>query len=61
MDYNSVSINRKAEDLLFVDVSMDPKYTSKVWEHFKLEKFADIAQCNECEGILILYILQIQN
>ena len=26
--------------------SMDPKYTSKVWEHFKLEKFAGIAQCN---------------
>ena len=55
-----MSTKRKAENL-FVDVSMDPKYTSKVWEHFKLEKFADIAQCNECEGILILYILQIQN
>ena len=28
----------KAENQLFVDVAMDPKYTSKVWEHFKLEQ-----------------------
>ena len=46
-----MSTKRKAENLLFVDVSMDPKYTSKVWEHFKLEKFAGIAQCNECDAI----------
>ena len=46
-----MSTKRKAENLLFEDVSMDPKYTSKVWEHFKLEKFAGIAQCNECEAI----------
>jgi hypothetical protein len=32
--------------------TMDPKYTPKVWEHFKLEKFAGIAQCNGCDAIL---------
>ena len=37
-----MSTKRKAENLLFVDVSMDPKYTSKVWEHLKIEK---IYQC----------------
>ena len=47
-----MSTKRKAGNLLFVDVSMDPKYTSKVLEHFKLEKFAGIAQCNECDAIL---------
>ena len=31
--------------------SMDPKYRSKVWKHFKLEKFAGIAQCNEYYAI----------
>ena len=45
-----MSTKREAKKLL--DVSMDPKYTSKVWEHFKLEKFAGIAQCNECDAIL---------
>ncbi len=47
-----MSTIRRADSLLFVDVSMDPKYTSKVWEHFKVEKFAGIAQCNECEVVL---------
>ena len=64
-----MTTKRKAENLLFVDVSMDPKYTSKVWEYFKLEKFAGISQCNECDAILktdkvnkkylVLYILWI--
>ena len=47
-----MSTKRKAEYLLFVDVSMDPKYISKVLEHFKLEIFGGIAQCNECDAIL---------
>ena len=47
-----MSTKRKAENLLFVDVSMDPKYISKVLEHFKLEIFGGIAQCNECDAIL---------
>ena len=46
-----MSTKRKAENLLFVDVSMDPKYKSKAWEHFKLEKLAGIAQCEKFYAI----------
>ena len=46
--HSLLSIN----EIVFVDVSMDPKCTSKVQEHFKLEKFAGIVQCNECDAIL---------
>ena len=41
-----MSTKRKAGNLLFVDVSMDPKYTSTVLEHLKLEKFDGIAHCH---------------
>ena len=42
---NKMSTKRKFENLLFEDVSADPKYPSKVWLHFKLEKNAGIAKC----------------
>ena len=46
-----MSTKRKAEILLF----MDPKYTHQKFLNtliFELEKFAGIAQCNECDAIL---------
>ena len=38
-----MSTKMKAENLLLVD----PKYISKVWENFKLEKSAGVVQCSE--------------
>ena len=39
-----MSTKRKAENLLFVDVSDDPKYPSKAWLYFRnLEKNAGLA------------------
>ena len=46
-----MSTKRKAENLLFVDVSDDPKYSSKAWLYFNLEKNAGIAQCNDCDKL----------
>ena len=46
-----MSTKRKFENLLFEDVSADPKYPSKVWLHFKLEKNAGIAKCNNCGSL----------
>ena len=44
-----MSTKRKFEDnLLFEDVSADPKYPSKIWLQFKLAKNEGIAQCNNC-------------
>ena len=44
-----MSAKRKFEDdLLFEDVSADPKYPSKIWLQFKLAKNEGIAQCNNC-------------
>ena len=48
---NKMSTKRKFEDLLFVDVSADPNYPSKVWLHFKLEKNAGIVKCNNCGSL----------
>ena len=46
---NKMSTKRKFEDnLLFEDVSADPKYPSKIWLQFKLAKNEGIAQCNNC-------------
>ena len=49
---SKMSTKRKFENLLFVDVSADPKYPSKVWLHFKLEKNAGIAKCNNCGSLI---------
>ena len=46
-----MSTKRKAENLLFIDVSEDPKYPSKAWLYFNLEKNAGIAQCNDCDKL----------
>ena len=47
-----MSTKRKFENLLFVDVSADPKYPSKVWLQYKLEKIAGIAKCNNCGSLI---------
>ena len=47
-----MSTKRKFEDnLLFEDVSADPKYPSKIWLQFKLAKNEGIAQCNNCGSL----------
>ena len=44
-----MSTKRKFEDnLQFEDVTVDPKFPSKIWLQFKLAKNEGIAQCNNC-------------
>ena len=40
-----------ASDNIFVDVSSSQ--VSKVWKHFKRNKFQQKAKCNECDTILV--------
>ena len=46
------NVPRKKADILFEDVSSDPKHLSKVWEHFKLNKSSKEARCDHCKAII---------
>ena len=48
----TVNLPRKKADILFEDVSSDPKHLSKVWEHFKLNKSSKEARCDHCKTII---------